>query len=81
MSSAMPHMTGIVRSARKTPPTPLVSAMVCVTPNRRGTSKSTSVAGCPPTWIMFSTTSASSSAARRSRQVSTVAAPPNSRTA
>ena len=58
------------------PPTPSVSAIVCRSPNRFGTSKSISVAACPPTWIMLITWSQPSIAARRSRCASIVAPAP-----
>ena len=55
MSAAMPCITGIVRSARKMPPTPSVSPIVCRRPYRAGISKSITVAAWPPTWIMLIT--------------------------
>ncbi len=53
MSLAIPSMTGIVRSARNTPPTPSVSPIVCRRPKRAGISWSITVAAWPPTWIML----------------------------
>ena len=50
MSAHTPSSTGIVRSARMIPPTPSVSAIVCRSPNRFGTSKSSFVASSPPIW-------------------------------
>src|SRR5665647_1351397 len=72
----MADSTGNVRSARKIPPMPTVSPMVWRRPNRPGTSKSTTVAGYPPTWIELMMKSAPSRACRRSRyDVITGAAP------
>ena len=63
MSCAKSSITGIVRSARKIPPIPSVSAMVCRSPYFFGISKSITVEGSyPPTWIAFTTKSASFSA-------------------
>src|SRR3954447_18890763 len=69
MSRPIPSITGIVRSARNTPPIPSVSAIVWRSPCRAGISKSSSVAACPPTWTMLNAKSAPSSASRRSRGV------------
>ena len=60
-------MNGMVRSPRKMPPMPTVSAMVCLRPYRRGMSKSISVASCMPICTMLTTKSAPSTQARRSR--------------
>ena len=57
MSRAIASSTGKVRRARKIPPTPRVSPIVCRRPNRAGTSKSVRVAACPPTWTTLTTKS------------------------
>ena len=77
MSRPIPSITGIVRSARKIPPIPSVSAIVWRRPWRAGISKSSSVAAWPPTWIMLNAKSAPSSAARRSRWVEKVGCAPS----
>src|SRR4051794_16612348 len=66
MASAIRSSAGKVRKARKIPPTPSVSPIVCRSPNRSGTSKSTSVAACPPTAIALMQKSAPSTASLRS---------------
>ena len=45
MSRTMSSITGTVRTARKMPPMPSVSPIVCSSPKRLGTSKSVTVAG------------------------------------
>ena len=77
MSRPIPSITGIVRSARKIPPMPSVSAIVWRSPWRAGISKSSSVAACPPTWIMLNAKSAPASASRRSRWVENVGEAPS----
>src|SRR5450756_2343446 len=67
MSSAMSSMTGMVRRARNTAPTPEVSAIVWRRPYFFGISKSRSVAAWPPTWITLTAKSAPSRARRRGR--------------
>ena len=66
MSAAMPSMTGMVRRARNTAPTPEVSAIVWRKPYFLGISKSSRVAAWPPTWITLMAKSAPSRARRRS---------------
>ncbi len=55
-----------MRRARNTPPTPVVSPMVCRRPYRAGISRSRRVASIPPTCTMSTTKSVSASARRRS---------------
>ena len=67
MSRAMSNTTGMVRNARKMPPTPNVSAMVWRGANAREISKSMTVAGLyPPTCIVWMTKSAPLGASSRS---------------
>src|SRR6188472_3589430 len=77
MSAPIASITGIVRSARKMPPMPSVSAIVWRRPWRAGISKSRTVAAKPPTWIMLIAKSAPSSAARRSACALMRARPPS----
>ncbi len=51
----MPSITGIVRSPRKMPPMPILSAIVCRRPYRAGSRKSRSAASMPPIWISLIT--------------------------
>ena len=51
----MPTITGMVRSPRKMPPIPIVSAIVWRIPYFFGISTSVTVARYPPTWISLMT--------------------------